>query len=153
FGIPQHHQEQRGGSHHRADGAHGAGARHAGVLVPGVRGLHRRDAHLYRNQHRGDFRDAPAPAPRRRSRLYRDGAAAAVVVRNSMLGSFDFDVIARSLPYLFYDGMTFTLTLTVLATTGGIVCGTVLALMRLSSLAPLSLAAAAYVNLMRSVPL
>ena len=70
-----------------------------------------------------------------------------------MFGNFDFDVIIRSLPYLFYDGMTFTLMLTALATLGGIAFGTVLAMMRLSSLAPLSLFAAGYVNLMRSVPL
>ena len=70
-----------------------------------------------------------------------------------MFSNFDFDVIARSLSYLFYDGMTFTLTLTVLATTGGIVFGTMLALMRLSGLPVLSLPAAGYVNLMRSVPL
>ena len=55
-----------------------------------------------------------------------------------MFSNFDFDVIIRSLPYLFYDGMTFTLMLTALATTGGIVLGTVLALMRLSGFAPLS---------------
>jgi glutamate/aspartate transport system permease protein len=70
-----------------------------------------------------------------------------------MFSNFDFDVIARSLPYLFLDGMTFTLTLTVLATAGGIVFGTLLALMRLSGFAPLALPAAGYVNLMRSVPL
>jgi glutamate/aspartate transport system permease protein len=70
-----------------------------------------------------------------------------------MFSNFDFDVIVRSLPYLFYDGMTFTLMLTALATTGGIVAGTLLALMRLSGVAPLSLFAAGYVNLMRSVPL
>ena len=70
-----------------------------------------------------------------------------------MFADFDFDVIIRSLPYLFYDGMTFTLTLTVLATIGGIVFGTLLALMRLSGIAPLVLLAAGYVNLMRSVPL
>jgi len=70
-----------------------------------------------------------------------------------MFANFDFDVIIRSLPYLFYDGMTFTLTLTALATLGGIVLGTLLALMRLSGLPPLSLPAAGYVNLMRSVPL
>ncbi len=70
-----------------------------------------------------------------------------------MFSNFDFDVIIRSLPYLFYDGMTFTLTLTVLATIGGIAFGTLLALMRLSAFAPVSLAAAGYVNLMRSVPL
>src|SRR6185369_8735883 len=70
-----------------------------------------------------------------------------------MFSNFDFDVIIRSLPYLFYDGMTFTLMLTALATAGGIVIGTMLALMRLSGFAPLTLFAAGYVNLMRSVPL
>jgi len=48
-----------------------------------------------------------------------------------MFTNFDFDVIWRSLPYLFYQGMTFTLLLTALATLGGIVIGTLLALMRL----------------------
>ena len=36
-----------------------------------------------------------------------------------MFGSFDFDVIRRSLPYLFYEGMTFTVMLTALAASGG----------------------------------
>jgi glutamate/aspartate transport system permease protein len=44
------------------------------------------------------------------------------------MGGFDFEVIKTSLPYLFKQGMTFTLTLT-------------------------ALAAGAYVNLMRSIPL
>jgi glutamate/aspartate transport system permease protein len=70
-----------------------------------------------------------------------------------MFSDFDFDVIIRSLPYLFYEGMTFTLMLTAFATAGGIVFGTLLAMMRLSGFAPLSLIAAGYVNLMRSVPL
>ena len=69
------------------------------------------------------------------------------------MGGFDFEVIKTSLPYLFRDGMTFTLTLTVLAMTGGIVFGTLLAMMRLSSWRALSVAAGAYVNLMRSIPL
>ena len=69
-----------------------------------------------------------------------------------MFANYDFDVIWRSLPYLFYQGMTFTLLLTALATLGGIVIGTLLALMRLSGNAVLTLPAAAYVNLMRSVP-
>ena len=69
-----------------------------------------------------------------------------------MFANFDFDVIWRSLPYLFYQGMAFTLVLTALATLGGIVIGTLLALMRLSGFAPLTIPAAAYVNLMRSVP-
>jgi glutamate/aspartate transport system permease protein len=66
---------------------------------------------------------------------------------------FDFDVIERSLPYLFRDGMTFTVTLTLLAMTGGIFFGTLLAMMRLSALKPVSMLAGAYVNLMRSIPL
>ena len=70
-----------------------------------------------------------------------------------MFSGFDFDVIARSAPYLFREGMTFTLTLTAMAMSGGIVCGTLLAMMRLSSLRWLNVPAAAYVNLMRSVPL
>ena len=66
---------------------------------------------------------------------------------------FDFDVIERSLGYLFREGMVFTLTLTALAMTGGIVFGTLLAMMRLSAFRPLSALAGGYVNLMRSVPL
>ena len=70
-----------------------------------------------------------------------------------MFAGFDFDVIERSLPFLFKEGMTFTLTLTAMAMTGGIVFGTVLAMMRLSSYKFLNVPAAMYVNLMRSVPL
>ena len=66
---------------------------------------------------------------------------------------FDFDVIRRSLGYLFIEGMTFTVTLTLLAMTGGIVFGTLLAMMRLSAFKPVSMIAGGYVNLMRSVPL
>src|SRR5881392_4162021 len=70
-----------------------------------------------------------------------------------MDSGFDFDVIQRSWVYLFREGMTFTLTLTALAMAGGIVFGTLLAMMRLSSMRPVSLLAGAYVNLMRSIPL
>jgi glutamate/aspartate transport system permease protein len=70
-----------------------------------------------------------------------------------MLGQFDFNVIERSIGYLFKEGMTFTLTLTALAVTGGVIFGTLLAMMRLSSFKLLSAVAGAYVNLMRSVPL
>jgi glutamate/aspartate transport system permease protein len=66
---------------------------------------------------------------------------------------FDFDVIQRSWGYLFREGMTFTVTLTLLAMTGGIVFGTLLAMMRLSAFKPLSMLAGGYVNLMRSIPL
>jgi glutamate/aspartate transport system permease protein len=70
-----------------------------------------------------------------------------------MFSGYDFDVIQRSLPYLFKEGMTFTLTLTGIAMAGGIFFGTLLAMMRLSSFKPLSVLAGGYVNLMRSVPL
>jgi len=70
-----------------------------------------------------------------------------------MLGGFDFDVIWRSLPYLFLTGMTFTLTITFAAMAAGIVLGTLLALMRLSSIGPLSAVAGGYVNTIRSLPL
>lgn len=66
---------------------------------------------------------------------------------------FDFDVISRSWVYLFQTGMLFTLKLTALAMTGGIVLGTLLALMRLSSIRAVSLLASGYVNLVRSIPL
>ena len=69
------------------------------------------------------------------------------------MGDFDFNVIQRSIGYLFREGMTFTLTLTALAAVGGIVFGTLLAMMRLSKFRSLSLVATGYVNLMRSIPL
>jgi glutamate/aspartate transport system permease protein len=70
-----------------------------------------------------------------------------------MFINFDFDVIQRSWYYLFATGMSFTLKLTLFAMAGGIVLGTILAMMRLSSLKALSLFATTYVNLMRSIPL
>jgi len=70
-----------------------------------------------------------------------------------MDSGFDFGVIQRSLLYLFKEGMTFTVTLTMLAMTGGIIFGTLLAMMRLASLKPVSILAGGYVNLMRSIPL
>lgn len=68
------------------------------------------------------------------------------------MGDFDFSVIAENLPFL-WQGLQLSLWLTLLAVLGGIVLGTFLALMRLSGIAPLSLVAAGYVNLIRSVPL
>ena len=70
-----------------------------------------------------------------------------------MFGGMDLDVIYRSAPYLFREGMTFTLTLTFLATLGGLALGTLLALMRIASLPLLAWLAAGYSNLMRSLPL
>ena len=70
-----------------------------------------------------------------------------------MFSGYDFDVIRRSIGYLFREGMTFTVTLTLMAMTGGIIFGTLLAMMRLSGLKFLGMIAGGYVNLMRSVPL
>jgi glutamate/aspartate transport system permease protein len=69
------------------------------------------------------------------------------------MGGLDFNVIERSFGYLFREGMTFTLTLTGLAALGGVIFGTLLAMMRLSSHKWLQLPATGYVNLMRSIPL
>ena len=69
------------------------------------------------------------------------------------MGGFDFEVITTSLPYLFREGMTFTLTLTAIAMTGGIFFGTLLAMMRLGRHRWLAALAGGYVNLMRSIPL
>ncbi len=65
---------------------------------------------------------------------------------------FDFSVIGRVWPFLL-QGLAFTFEVTVIATLGGIVFGTLLALARLSPFKPLALAATGYVNLMRSIPL
>ena len=70
-----------------------------------------------------------------------------------MFSNLDFDVVRRSLPYLFLDGMTFTLTLTALAAFGGTLFGTLIAMLRLSGLPVLPKIAASYVNFMRSLPL
>jgi glutamate/aspartate transport system permease protein len=70
-----------------------------------------------------------------------------------MFSNIDWNVIIRSLPYLFFDGMRFTIMLTLMATAGGIVIGTLLALARLSNIPGLSQVAGAYVNLIRSMPL
>ncbi len=70
-----------------------------------------------------------------------------------MLDSFDFRVIIDALPFLFGVGMVFTIKLTILAMTGGIVFGTLLALMRLSNIAVLRIVAGVYVNVIRSIPL
>lgn len=68
------------------------------------------------------------------------------------MSDFDFGVIVQSLPFL-WEGLQLSLWLTFLAIIGGIILGTLLALARLSGILPLSLLAAGYVNLIRSVPL
>jgi glutamate/aspartate transport system permease protein len=64
----------------------------------------------------------------------------------------EFDVISRTWPYLM-KGLQYTVQLTVVCAIGGVIWGTLLALARLSSIKWLSMAAAGYVNLMRSIPL
>lgn len=65
---------------------------------------------------------------------------------------FEYSVILESLPFL-WEGLKVSLWLTFWALLGGIAIGTILALMRLSGIKILSLFAATYVNLIRSVPL
>ena len=68
------------------------------------------------------------------------------------MGDFDFDVVERALPFL-WKGLQFSVQLTLSAMTGGIILGTLLAMMRLSSHKFLNLPAAVYVNGIRSMPL
>jgi glutamate/aspartate transport system permease protein len=65
---------------------------------------------------------------------------------------FDWSSIPGALPFL-WDGMKISFEITILAVVVGIVWGTLLAMMRLSSIKPLSLFAAGYVNLFRAIPL
>jgi len=65
---------------------------------------------------------------------------------------FDWSSVVPSLPYML-QGMVITLKITVTAVFFGIVWGTLLAVMRLSPLRPISWFAKLYVNLFRSVPL
>ncbi|MGL9721460.1 glutamate/aspartate ABC transporter permease GltK [Symbiopectobacterium sp.] len=65
---------------------------------------------------------------------------------------FDWSSIAPSMPYLL-QGLVVTLKITVTAVVFGILWGTVLAVMRLSSFAPIRWFAKGYVNIFRSIPL
>ncbi len=65
---------------------------------------------------------------------------------------FDWSSIPGAMPYLL-KGMWITLEILAVAVLVGIVWGTLLALMRMSPFKPLSLFAASYVNLFRSIPL
>ncbi len=62
---------------------------------------------------------------------------------------YSWDLIGRYV----LEGFTFSVQLTVLATLGGVLLGSLLAVMRRSQHQWISLPAAAYVNTMRSVPL
>ena len=65
------------------------------------------------------------------------------------LAFYDWEMIRRFVA----QGFVFSLWLTVVATVGGVLVGTLLALMRLSGKPLLEWPAAAYVNTMRSIPL
>jgi glutamate/aspartate transport system permease protein len=69
-----------------------------------------------------------------------------------MFGAFDFQVIFRNIDIL-WDGMLITFLLTGVAIVGGIVLGTLLALMRLSRFAVVSFFAGRYVDAFRATPL
>lgn len=67
---------------------------------------------------------------------------------------FDIDFISADLFFKFLlKGLIFSVQLTFVATLGGLLVGTLLALMRLSGRTWLAMPATAYVNGMRSVPL
>jgi len=75
-----------------------------------------------------------------------------VSVWGSQMIDFDYDIIWNNLPFL-WEGMKVTLLLTFLALVGGLVLGTVLALIRVAKIPILAWVAAAYVNFFRSLPL
>jgi len=69
-----------------------------------------------------------------------------------VFSEFDWALVYDSIPLL-WEGMQVTLLLTVLAIIGGIVLGTILALLRLAPFKPVSFVAGSYVNFFRSMPL
>ncbi|MBQ1767225.1 MAG: amino acid ABC transporter permease [Aquincola sp.] len=70
------------------------------------------------------------------------------------MGALDFSFLSWGVIQSFVlKGFLFSLQLTLIAMVGGIVLGTLLALMRLSGKPWLEIPAAAYVNTMRSIPL
>ena len=69
-----------------------------------------------------------------------------------MFRGFDFSILWVNAPFL-WNGMLLTLQLTMLAVTGGLLLGVVLAMLRLSPIKPLALMVEGYVNFLRSMPL
>ena len=68
--------------------------------------------------------------------------------------TFDFGFLNWNLITNFiWKGLVFSVQLTLIAMVGGIILGTILALMRLSGKKWLVMAAAFYVNTLRSIPL
>ena len=68
------------------------------------------------------------------------------------MSDFDFNVIIDNLPFIL-KGLKVTFLLTFLAVIGGIVLGTILALIRIAKIPVAAWLAAAYVNFFRSLPL
>jgi glutamate/aspartate transport system permease protein len=69
-----------------------------------------------------------------------------------VIKNFDFDAIISSIPFL-WKGLQVSFYLTFLALVGGIVFGTLLALMRISNFKFLQYFSMTYVNFLRSMPL
>ena len=65
----------------------------------------------------------------------------------------DLEVIGRTLPFTIGTGMVFTLLLTLLAGVGGLLLGTVVAVLRMSGNRVLEALMTGYVDLVRSLPL
>ncbi len=68
------------------------------------------------------------------------------------MNALDFSVIGRALPFLM-EGLLLNGLLTLLAAIGGLLFGTVLALLRLSPFAAVRIVAGGYVDFFRSMPL
>ncbi|MFT5657754.1 MAG: glutamate/aspartate transport system permease protein [Gammaproteobacteria bacterium] len=68
------------------------------------------------------------------------------------MNDFDYQIIIENIPFL-WEGLKVTFLLTGLAVLGGIVLGTLLALIRIAKIPVASWVAAAYVNFFRSLPL
>jgi glutamate/aspartate transport system permease protein len=68
------------------------------------------------------------------------------------VGALDYSVVLRNLPYL-WTGLQLSLLLAALAILGGILLGSIMSMLRMSSIKPVAWLALAYVNFFRSVPL
>src|ERR1700737_517140 len=69
-----------------------------------------------------------------------------------MVGALDYSVVVRNLPYL-WTGVQLSLLLAALAILGGMLLGSIMSMLRMSSIRPVAWLALAYVNFFRSVPL
>src|SRR5690606_36049836 len=125
----------------RPDGAAGADQADRRIQRQPVRGLYPGHADLLHPEYEPD-----AAHPHDRD----EGCCAGPDFRSGDM--LDFSQLIPALPGL-WDGMLVTLQLMVLGVLGGVVLGTLLALMRLSHSRLLSNLAATYVNYFRSIPL